>query len=179
MGTTTGLVTVADLDKLPKLDEGRWYELHHGEVVIMTRPVMKHYRIQRRLARLHESASGDMIVGTELAFRAEPEHEFRIAGVAAVHKQRWDAVDPNGYLTGAPDIVIEVLSPSNTASEMLDKRELCLKNGCREFWIVNPDRRTVEVATSEGQFRIYSNDAEIRIQSFGGTAIKVSDIFEE
>lgn len=43
-------------------------------------------------------------------------------------------MDPDDYLRGAPDLIIEVLSPSNTATEICDKEKLCLENGAREFW---------------------------------------------
>jgi len=52
--------------------------------------------------------------------------------VAFVSTDRWEKTDR--YFEGAPEIVIEVLSPSNTAAEMMDKEQLCLENGAKEFW---------------------------------------------
>ena len=63
-------------------------------------------------------------------------------------RERWDGIED--YLFGAPELVIEVLSPSNTASEMRDKRKLCLANGSVEFWVVDPEQREVEVSTPDG-----------------------------
>jgi len=50
-------------------------------------------------------------------------------------------------LHGAPDLVIEILSPSNTVAEMYEREELCLENGAQEFWVVDIDRRGVKVTT--------------------------------
>jgi len=86
---------------------------------------MLHYRRQKRLRRLLEPKfEGFGIVDTEVSFRAEAEYELRVAAVAVVERKSWEAVDDDGYLMGAPDLVIEVLSPSNTAQEVEDKRDL-------------------------------------------------------
>jgi hypothetical protein len=36
---------------------------------------------------------------------------------------------------GAPDLVVEILDPSNSATEIYDKEKLCLENGAKEFWV--------------------------------------------
>ena len=76
---------------------------------------------------------------------------------------------------GAPDLVVEVLPPSNTAADMLDKRNLCLKNGSREFWVVDVDHRQVEVSTPDGHAITYKAGNEIPL--FFGGRIPVDAIF--
>ena len=84
-----------------------YYELRHGELVQVTRPKLKHHRIQRQLRKLLEAAAGvSGVVDTEVAFRALPEHELRVADVAYVSRERWEAADPEDNLRGAPDLVI-------------------------------------------------------------------------
>ncbi|PJF27774.1 MAG: Uma2 family endonuclease [Phototrophicales bacterium] len=51
----------------------------------------------------------------------------------------------DGYLHGAPDFVIEILSPNNTRRDKIDKFYLYEKYGVREYWIVNPEERYIEV----------------------------------
>jgi Uma2 family endonuclease len=175
MATTDRLVTFAELEQMPDAPDGR-YELRHGELVKVSHPELPHYRIQQRLLRLLMTIAGERgMVGTEFAFRGLPEHEYRIADVAFVAGDRWMRATGR-YFEGAPEIVIEVLSPSNSASEMLDKEQLCLENGAKEFWVVDPERKHVRVSTADGRFAEYKAGQEIPL--FFGGAIAVSEIFE-
>ena len=171
----TGLLTFAEFERLPE-PAGFCYELHHGELVEMSGPVHEHYAIQRRLRRLLEVAAGlSGEVDIEMGFRPLPEHEYRRADVAFVSAARWQSIPPRGNLAGAPELVIEVLSPSNRASEMLDKEQLCLENGSLEFWVVDSDRRQVKVSTSDGRAIVYKAGQQIPLL-FGG-ALAVDAIF--
>src|SRR5580658_7014286 len=113
--TTTRLMTVEEFSKLPKDDGLFYHELRHGEIVAVVRAKYKHYKLQRRLRNLLEDfAPVDSLVDTELAYRPLPEHELWVADVAFVSGEREKCINPENYLHGAPDMVIEVLSPSNT-----------------------------------------------------------------
>ena len=174
--TTTKLMTFAEFEQLPNTPEGFPYELRHGELVKLVFPKMKHSRVQWQLRRLLERAAGNAgIVEKEVGFRPLPEHEYRIADVAFVSQGRWDRAED--YLFGAPEIVIEVLSPSNTAAEMLDKEKLCLENGCLEFWIVDPNLRIVKVSTPDSHTITYRSGQEILLPLLTGGRLAVDSIF--
>jgi Uma2 family endonuclease len=72
---------------------------------------------------------------------------------------------------GPPDLVIEVLSPSNRAHDRLTKRALYAQAGVREYWLVDPNRRTVEVLTLD-------RDALHTAQTASGDEIVVSPLLE-
>ena len=170
--TTSKLMTFAEFERIPN-PPGHRYELHHG-VVKVPFPEFPHVRAQWQLRRLVEKAAGSAgVVHTEMPYRPLPEHECWGADIVYLTKARWDSVDR--YLMGAPDLVIEVLSPSNTAAEMLDKRNLCLENGSREFWVVDVDHRQVEVSTPDGHTITYKRRQEIPL--FFGGCISVDAIF--
>jgi Uma2 family endonuclease len=177
MGTTTQLMTFAEFEKLPE-EVCRRNELRHGELVEVPPPKHKHRRIQDRLADLLKRYAGDGYVGIEVSFRALPEHEYRTADVAFVNRQRWDSIADDDNLRGVPELVIEILSPSNTAREMYDKRKLCLDNGCREFWLVDPGAFQVDVSTPNGLTATYRRGQSIPLPQFGNASISVDEIFQ-
>jgi Uma2 family endonuclease len=132
--------------------------------------------VQWQLRRLLDSAAGSAgAVTTEIGFRALPEYEYRIADVAFISQARWEGA--KDYLEGAPEIVIEVLSPSNTMTEMLDREKLCLENGCQEFWVVDIDRRQVKVSTPDGRTITYRVGQEIPLPLLNDGRIPVDAIF--
>ena len=64
--------------------------------------------------------------------------------------ERWDATPDDDNMQGFPELVIEVLSPSNTKREMQEKATLYLATGAQEFWIVDAKRENVTVVRREG-----------------------------
>ncbi len=170
----TRMMTVAEFDQLPESPSCS-YELRHGELFQVTRPVLKHVFVQKRLMALLDSAGGSGSALMEVGFRPLPEHELRVADVAYASAQRWSEQDPAGHFRGVPEIVIEVLSPSNTAAEMLDKEQVCLENGGREFWVIDIERRQVKVSTPDGRTVAYKSGQEIPVQHGGRVA--VDDVF--
>jgi Uma2 family endonuclease len=116
-------------------------------------------------------------VDIELSYRPLSDHEYWVADVAFVSRERWDAISLQGNLMGAPELVIEVLSRSNTAAELREKRKLCMENGSREFWVVDEDYREVEVWTPDSRTVTYSSGQEIPLFFAPGAALRVEDIF--
>src|SRR5271157_1739122 len=175
--TPTRLITFVEVEQLPDPKEGR-YELAHGGLVSVPPPKWKHFAMQSRLRGLLATAAegSGIVVETEFGFRAL-ENDFRVADVALVSKARWEAVNPDGYFRGSPDLVIEVLSPSNTAAELLDKESLCLENGCREFWVVDMDRRQVKVSTPDGHTVAYRSGQSIPLYFAAGAKLVLDAVF--
>jgi Uma2 family endonuclease len=165
--TPTRLMTFAEFEKLPDPPAGH-YELHHGELIEVAAPNCDHFLNQQMLRDLlDKAAAGAGRAYTEVGFRVMPDHEYWVVDVAYAPIEWWTRNKGEKYFQGAPDLVIEVLSPSNTAAEMLDKRNLCLENGSREFWVVDGDHRQVEVSTPDGRTMTYKSGQEIPL-SFGG-----------
>ena len=104
MATTTGLMTVEQFWQLPE-DQALHYELHHGELVEVSRPKWKHVLIQWRIRDLLKALFGALgIVETEVPFRPLPEYELRAADVAFVSSRARCKCGRGDALHGAPDI---------------------------------------------------------------------------
>jgi Uma2 family endonuclease len=177
VATTTGLMTVEQYRELQETGPF-YYELRQGELVKVARPKWTHELIQRRLFRqLDRVLDATGVVMTEFSFRALPEYELRVADVGYVVHERAASIDGNDNLHGAPDLVIEVLSPSNTAREIKEKAELCLANGCRQFWVVDGHLRQITVSTPDGLTRTYRSGDSIPLIFAEGKTLTVDSVF--
>lgn len=171
------LMTVEEYRYLPDREDVI-QELHWGMVVNLTRPKMKHARVQMNLVEiLRPKVKHIGVVGTEIAFRALPEYDLRGADVAFVSRERWDATDGEDNLHGSPELVIEVLSPSNTRAEMHEKAVLCLSTGAQEFWVVDPKRRSISVTPRAGEAVVYRDGERIPLRMCDAD-VAVSEIFD-
>jgi Uma2 family endonuclease len=176
MGVHTGLITVEEYLNLPDPKEGRT-ELHHGEVVHMPPPKIGHQIRQRRIVKTLERLAGPRwIVLMEMAFRPLPEYEVWQADVGCVPAERCQATPSDGYLSGAPELIVEVLSPGNRMREIHEKMSICLNNGCKSFWVVDQTRECISV-TEGNTTRHYAPSDTISCILFSDV-IPVRDIFE-
>jgi len=92
-------------------------------------------------------------------------------------------LDEKGCL-GAPDMVIEIISPKNSKRDLKDKFEIYQENGVREYWIVQPNDETVTVfiLNELNKYQlvgIFSEDDKIPVNIFNGDLeIDLTDIFD-
>jgi Uma2 family endonuclease len=177
--TPTRLMTVEEFRQLPEDKGPVYHELRHGEIVAVTRPKLKHSLIQGRLRDFFRTiAEPGSYVEIEMAFRPLPEYELWVADVAYLCAERFRNTDPDDNVCGAPEIVVEVLSPSNTAAEIMDKEQICLSNGAQEFWVIDPKKQRVRSSTSHGSTKTYERGQAIPLPLFGNVTLPVNDIFD-
>src|SRR5580658_355370 len=170
MAVTGALLSVAAFARLPQPAGGVRQELHHGELVELP-PVKKlHTKLQKRLVSLLEEHlnPAEHGVDKEFPFRPAPEYEVWIVDVALFSPALWDQAADDDYFRGVPAIVIEVLSPSNSASEMLEREEICLRYGGREFWLVDPARESVKAIRADGYSIAHNAESVIGSGTRGG-----------
>ena len=84
-------------------------------------------------------------------------------------------------IRGAPDLVVEILSPSSTSRDWRDKFELYSKHGVKEYWIVDPENRVVWLALLRGGALeiagTYGVGDTVSSTVLAGFSVKVDDIF--
>jgi Uma2 family endonuclease len=177
------LLTEADLATLP--DDGFRHELQAGLLLAEPRPFLVHAQVQARLiALLHEFVRprelGQVLGDGGFLLASDPD-TVRGPDVAFVAKARWSAVaDKNRFFRGAPDLAIEILSPSNRPGDIHAKVADYLAAGARLVWIVDPKRRTVNVhETLLAPRRLGATDVLDGADVLPGLAITVGTIFEE
>ncbi|MBI4441802.1 MAG: Uma2 family endonuclease [Acidobacteria bacterium] len=179
--STKTLLTSEDLWK--RVADGSRYELSEGELLPMTPVGMEHGAIVGailELLRKYVRKENLGLVGTEIGFRlARDPDTVRAPDVAFVAKHRLPKEGvPKKFAEFAPDLAVEVLSPEDTASEVLRKIEEYLAAGVALAWVVDPATRTVTVYRSLRDIQILSADQELD----GGTVLpgfraRVAEIF--
>ena len=177
MASATKLIDVPELLEIPDPPGGR-YELHHGQLFAVTFSKFGHTEIQGGLTELlGPFASGRGRLCAEFPFRAQPRFELRAADVGFVTSARLAGISRDDYLLGAPDLVIEVLSPSNQKGDMVRRRMLCLANGCAEFWLVDSRRKSVTIYRPDGSEVTYGEGDVIPLTLPGPGELAVRRIF--
>lgn len=91
-----------------------------------------------------------------------------------------DKLDEKGCV-GAPDLIVEILSPSTAKKDLTIKRELYEENGVKEYWVIYPKEEIVEVFTlAEGKYNLpqtYVNLDKIQVHTLPGLEIDLKEVF--
>lgn len=124
--------------------EERREELINGKVVMMSpRPTVNHNRVAENIDfifRTYLKGKTCVPFGDGYDLYLDEENEFVPDFMVVCDR---DKIRPDG-IHGAPDLVVEVLSPSTTKNDRLYKKEAYEKHGVREYWIVDPANKTIE-----------------------------------
>ena len=143
---TVAPITWEDVLRMP--EDGNRYEFVGGRLYVTPAPGVRHQRISKRLetaltAILEDTGHGELFYAPLLV-------EFPGAGdrvqpdIFFVSAERLGIIG-EAQVTGAPDLVVEILSPSTARRDRGIKFDLYARGGVREYWIVDPDEDSVDV----------------------------------
>lgn len=145
--STLGPYRAADYWKLP---EGEPVELLRGRLVVSPAPTTLHQLVIGILhVLLFESArksSGRVILGP--ADVVLDDHSIPQPDLLYVRKERRSIL--KNRVMGAPDLVVEVLSPHNSRRDRVDKLDMYAQYGVAEYWIVDPAERQFDFLINRG-----------------------------
>jgi Uma2 family endonuclease len=137
--------TYSELERLP--EDGPQYELYDGELWEMPSPTVYHQRCASRcylllLAYARETGGEAFYAPLDIVFS---EHDVAQPDVMFFSAARKNLVNLNPRPRHAPDIAVEVLSPSTEHNDRGKKLEMFVRHGVPEYWLVDPSERTVEI----------------------------------
>ena len=166
-------------------DENRC-ELIDGKVFLMSAPSVQHQRIVRKLLRqidtfLDGKSCEVFFAPFDVCLNAKGDDDDTVVQpdlLVVCNKSILDAKRCNG----TPDMVIEVISPSTSRHDRIKKLNTYLRAGVREYWIVDPEDKTVAAHTLEnGKYVISAfDDTEIIPAAvLEGCHIKLTDVFAD
>jgi len=167
-------------------DTDERYEIIDGWAYLMAAPNEEHHDISMALSR----KIADFLDGKPCKLFAAP-FDVRLFPHATTHKEKGH-VQPDLFvvcdknkrdgkrINGAPDLVIEILSPSNESHDRYKKLNLYIKSGVKEYWIVDPKNKVIQVyAMKEHGHDLYAYEINNTLPSttFPGLEIPLADIF--
>ncbi len=151
-------------DELLQLDlVGKRTELVRGRLVVQEPAGFGHGAVASNLAReiacfVRERDLGQ-VLAAETGFKlASAPDTVRAPDVSFVSRSRVPYPAPAGYASLAPDLVVEVLSPSDRPGKVLEKVGDWLTAGTRLVWVVDPMRRQVRVYRADGGETLVESD---------------------
>lgn len=154
MLTSERFYTLDDLRMLP--DDNQRYELYRGELLVMNPPSHKHALLSAEILtalRVHVKAHDlGYVTGSDGGYllHTDPKtgrQTVYMPDVAFISKAR-KAVSSDDIYVGAPDLAVEVISPSETFSMIRRKLQTYFAYGLRLLWLVYPDAKSIEVYAS-------------------------------
>lgn len=173
-------MTIEEFDRLEPAEDFD-YELLEGELLHVSHPSFVHMLVRERVRDLIRNSAPGRITASEFPYQITSNllATKRCADVASTTQERAAEATRTRRFTGAPDLVVEIISPSNSHSKIKRLRRLCMANGCQEFWAVDPEDRSVDVWTAGSKvITPYSLGDTIPANALGIGPVRVDDIFE-
>jgi len=140
---TTHKHTVKDFAALP---EGSPYQLIDGDLLMTPSPIFQHQKVVVNITFLlkkfvDENNLGEIITAPMDVYLTETEaYQPDIIYISNENKSII-----HDRIKGAPDLIVEVLSPSNAYYDLVHKKQVYEATRVKEYWIVDPMEKTIEV----------------------------------
>ncbi len=170
--------TIGDYKSLP---EGSLYQLINGELIGSPSPTPYHQKVLRNLfvhlwKHISEKTLGEVFFSPIDVYLEEKEAYQ--PDIIFISRERLDIVKEDG-IYGAPDLVIEILSETTAYYDMKHKKTVYERSGVKEYWIVDPYEKSVEVYENrKGKFEMIEYVKEGIVKSeILGVKVKIEEIF--
>jgi Uma2 family endonuclease len=177
---TKTLLTADDLARMPD-DASVQVELDEGELITMPPAGFEHGECENQIMFLlakhvRKNKLGKVVTG-DTGFRLN-DRTVLAPDVAFVRQDRVEAVRSKSFANGAPDLAVEIFSPSDGIRQSTRKVKQYLAAGCHTVWVVYPKSKKVDVFEASGAVRTFrSGDRLEAPQLLPGFSVKVADLF--
>ena len=146
------IMTIEDLDAMP--DDGNRYEIIEGELIVSRSPSLAHQSVSGNFYFMIRDFLANNPIGKLWAAPGVilSQIDGVIPDLVFVSSGRLAEVASGDRIVGAPDLVIEIVSPGieNERRDRIAKRQTYGKFGVREYWVADYQKRTIEVYETDG-----------------------------
>ncbi len=166
-----------------RMPAGLRYELVEGDLRMVPSPSVSHQRVSKRLQRLLVEWIEDQGLGEVFDAPMDvvlDQHNVVQPDLLFISKERLGIITkPN--IQGAPDLVVEILSPSTAEWDRATKRRAYEKYGVQELWVADPEGQTIEVAARKEArletIQVYPRGTTMTSPVLPGFALDVDHLF--
>ncbi|MGB7415685.1 MAG: Uma2 family endonuclease [Thermosynechococcaceae cyanobacterium] len=172
--TSAVLLTLEQFSKQPNIEESPAWELLNGQVLQKPMPTLHHSRLQKRLVAAVDA--------THSAYEAFPELRCVLSSnsvvpdITILHRSRVPA--KNGPVQGAPDWLIEILSPDQSTTKLITKIQTCLNEGSQLGWLIDSAEAIVMVFLPDQPLQLLSANTLLPVLNEVPLQLTPHQIFE-
>ena len=163
-----------------------YFQFVNGEAIEMPAPILLHQHIISNLnfyfvlfLKQHHIAGTVYPAPVDVYFT---ETDYFQPDLVFVSNERREILENRKNIKGAPDLVVEVLSPSTGYYDLSHKKAIYEQEGVREYWLVYPNELRVEVLQNTDNGFVVLNQARktgvVRSAVLEGFALEIAEIFE-
>ncbi len=154
ISTPLRLVTLSEFSQLPNLEESPAWELLHGQVLQKPMPTLHHSCLQKRLVNAIDNANSPYEAFLEL--RCNLSQQSVVPDITIIHQSRISL--DNQAIQGAPDWLIEILSPDQSTTKLIGKIQACLAEGTQLGWLLDSQEEVAMVFLPDGSLRLLRDE---------------------
>ena len=177
--TEADALAMEEIDKLMEVSEGQWdtqtmASPEHGHIGGLLIFYLNSYILPRKLGQVYSADATFVLEGT-------PDNiiTMRLPDVSFVAAERVQKIT-EGYYYLAPDLAVEIISPSERAGKIKKKHDDYLRTGVKQVWQIFPEDKKIVVYTTDGTSTTYGIDDTISGGAvLPGFTLKVVDLFQE
>ena len=183
-GTKGKKLTYQDYLQLPD-EPGFRFEILEGELIKEPSPNVMHQRVSRRLQRILEDyfwqidSHGEVFNSPlDVTFNDFTVVQPDLLYVSGEHKN----ITKEARIDGPPTLVVEILSPSTSRKDRMEKRRIYQNGGVQHYWLVSPEEKTLECfALQNGLYAVVATGMDndvIEHPNFPDLAIPLADLWQ-
>lgn len=159
MATTTQQLTLQDFLNLPNIEESPAWEFVNGQANQKPMPTAHHSILQKRLTAAIDQADSPYEAFPEL--RCILSSNSVVPDVTVIRQERIPA--GNTAVEGAPDWMIEILSPDQSTTKLIAKIQTCLQEGTQLGWLIDPTELVIMVLWPDTRITLLRNSDRLPV----------------
>jgi len=169
-----------------KLNDDKRYEVINGRLYEMPAPIPLHQKVSRNLVftlweLIKKFEMGeiyyspiDVVLSEDVVLQPD---------IVFISKERMEIIGEKAII-GSPDLVVEIVSPNTIRRDTVVKKGIYESFGVKEYWIVYPDERVIEVwvLSEGGRYELYSfaeKEGKVKSKVLEGFEVDLKEVFDE